>query len=145
MTTGELHSDRDLLLSLTPRRWAPAVFGVVPVGAKRRRPGDVVRVVVSALLIGITAPAAHSLALREERLFDLLGGLPSWIRSSADVAYHLSTVGVAIALIAALLVSKRFVLALLVVATGAIGTAVAFALRNFVDTEKVRASAGMKV
>src|SRR4029079_16520077 len=136
MTTGELHSDRDLLLSLTPRRWAPVVFGVVPAGAKRRRAGDVVRVVVSALLVAVTAPRAHSLALREERLFDLLTDLPSWIRSSAEIAYHLSTVGVAVALIAALLVSRRFVLALLVVVTGAIGTLVAFALRNFVDTEK---------
>ena len=145
MTTGELHSDRDLLLSLTPRRWAPVVFGVVPAGAKRRRPGDVVRVVVSALLVAVTAPAAHSLALREQRLFDLLTDLPSWIRSSAEIAYHLSTVGVTVALIAALLVSRRFVLALLVVVTGAIGTMVAFALRNFVDTEKARAAAGMKV
>src|SRR5689334_15214746 len=108
MTTGELHSDRDLLLSLTPRRWAPAVFGVVPVGAKRRRPGDIVRVVLSALIVGITAPAAHSLATREKRLFDLLGDLPSWIRSSAEIAYHLSTIGVAVALILALLVSRRF-------------------------------------
>jgi uncharacterized membrane protein YbhN (UPF0104 family) len=145
MTTGQLHSDRELLLSLTPRRWAPAVFGVVPQGAKRRRPGDIVRVVVSALLVAITARAAHSLALREKRLFDLITDLPSWIRSSTEVAYHLSTIGVAVALIAALLVSKRFVLALLVVISGAIGTAAAFALRNLVDTEQVRATAGMKV
>jgi uncharacterized membrane protein YbhN (UPF0104 family) len=144
MTTGELRSDRDLL-SLTPRHWAPAVFGVVPVGAKRRRPGDIVRVVVSAILVAITAPAAHSLALREKRLFDLLADLPSWIRSSAEIGYHLSTVGVVVALIAALLASKRFVLALLVVVTGAIGAAAAYALRNFVDTEKVRSAAGMKV
>jgi uncharacterized membrane protein YbhN (UPF0104 family) len=145
MTIDEVRSDRDLLLSLTPRRWAPAVFGVVPVGARRRRPGDVLRVVVSALLIAISAPAAHSLAAREERLFDLLTDLPSWIRSSADIAYHLGTVGVAVALIAALLVSRRWMLALLVVVTGAIGTLVAFALRDFVDTEKVRSAAGLKV
>ena len=153
MTTGELHSerealhrpDRDRLLSLTPRRWAPAVFGVVPIGAKRRRPGDILRVVVAAFVVAITAPAAHSLALREKRLFDLLADLPSWTRSGAEVGYRLATVGVVIALIAALLVSKRFGLATIVVVAGGFGTVASYALRELVDTEKVRTAAHMTV
>ncbi len=143
MTTGELHSDRQLLLSLTPRRWAPAVFGVVPVGAKRRRPGDIVRVVIATAVVVITARAAHSLALREKRIFDLLADLPSWVRSSAEVGYHLATVGVVVALLVALLVSRRLAMASVLVVTGAIGFAASYAIRDLVDTAAVRTNAGM--
>src|SRR5437763_753314 len=145
MTTGELHSDRDLVLSLTPRRWAPAVFGVVPAGAKRRRPGDVVRVVAAVVLIAITATAAHTLARREQRLFDLLSGLPSWTRSGAQACYHLATVGVVIALLVALLVSRRVAYALVAATAGALGAAASIALRAVVDSNAVRAAAGAPV
>ncbi len=100
---------------------------------------------IAIILVAVTAPAAHSLASREKRLFDLLSDPPSWIRSSAEVGYRLSSVGVVIALVVALLVSKRFGLATLVVAAGAIGFAVADALRDFVDTAAVREAAGMRV
>jgi len=145
MKTGELHTDRDRLLSLTPRRWAPAVFGVVPAGAKRRRPGDVVRLLIAVVALAITAPAAHTLALREQRLFDLLADLPDWTRSSAQLCYRLGTVGVVIALLAALLVSRRVALALVAALAGGVGAASSVVLRAVVDSHAVRAAAGMKV
>lgn len=44
-------------------RWTPALFGVVPPGAGRRRPSEIVRIVVAALVVMVTALGAESLPL----------------------------------------------------------------------------------
>jgi uncharacterized membrane protein YbhN (UPF0104 family)/tRNA A-37 threonylcarbamoyl transferase component Bud32 len=145
VTTGEKHSATDLLLSVTPKRWAPIIFGVVPEGARRRRPGDIVRVLVAALIVTVTAIGAHDLARSEHRLFDLLADLPDWFRTSAQWCYWLGSVGAVVVLVVALLFARRFGLVLMLLAAGTLAGVFGFVLRELVDAQSVRAAAGMKV
>ena len=98
MTVEERTADFDLLTTVAPRRWVPAVFGVVPRGANRRRPSDFVRLGIAALVIVVTALGADDVGGLEKAIFDVLADLPSWIRSSAEVLYHVGSVGTVVVL-----------------------------------------------
>ena len=123
VTVEERTADFDLLTSVAPRRWAPAVFGVVPQGANRRRPSDFVRLGAAALVIVVTALGADDVGGLEKAIFDVLADLPSWIRSSAEVLYHVGSVGTVVVLALAFLFTRRFRLLLLLVGAGALGWA----------------------
>src|SRR6516162_4300939 len=103
-TTGV---DREPLLSIPSQRWAPALFGVVPPGSSRRRPGDILRLIAAGVLVALTATASHVLAEREKNFFKLFAGLPSWLRTGAVTTYRLTTVAVVIGLLVALVVARR--------------------------------------
>jgi uncharacterized membrane protein YbhN (UPF0104 family) len=143
VTVEERTADFDLLTSVAPRRWIPAVFGVVPQGANRRRPSDFVRVGAAALVIIVTALGADDVAGLEKAIFDVLTDLPSWVRSSAEVLYHVGSVGTVVVLALAFLFTRRFRLLLLLVVAGALGWAASVGLRAWVDAGAARRAAGL--
>ncbi len=145
VTTQDERTEPGLLTPDVPRRWAPAVFGVVPPGASRRRPGDIVSVGIAALLVVITALGADDLAAVEVRIFDLLDGFPEWAQTWAEIAYRAGTVGTVVVLLVALLASKRFRLTAIIAAAGALSWVSAMELRDLVDTEPERNAAGLVV
>ena len=78
VTTEAARESTGILRAATARSWSPAVFGVVPSGANRRRPTDIVRVGVAAIAVVVTGIGAHVLAPVEQKIFDLLTALPGW-------------------------------------------------------------------
>ncbi len=145
VTVEERTTDFDLLTSVAPRRWAPAVFGVVPQGANRRRPSDFVRLGASALVVVVTALGADDIGGLEKAIFDVLADLPSWIRSSAEVLYHVGSVGTVVVLALAFLFTRRFRLLLLLVGAGALGWLASVGLRAWVNVAGARRAAGLTV
>ena len=134
-----------ILRAAAPRSWSPAIFGVVPSGANRRRPTDIVRVGVAAIAVVITGIGAHVLAPFEEKIFDLLTALPGWLTPIAEWSYRIGTVGTVVALVLTLLITRRFMIGLSVVGMGAAAWVIANIVSNIVDAESVRRAAGMKV
>jgi uncharacterized membrane protein YbhN (UPF0104 family) len=135
--------ERSLFTPGPPRRWIPAVFGVVNEGANRRRPTDIVRAGLATIIVFVTATGAHTLAVNERRTFELLTDLPDWLRPVWLACYWLGTSGVVIALLLALLFARRFRIVGLLVAAAAAAAVVAGALRAWVDAGSVRGDAGM--
>ena len=58
------------------RRWGSSVFGIVAPGHTRRRPSDVVRVVVAATVIALTAVGATDVTRIEHAAFEVFDSLP---------------------------------------------------------------------
>ena len=103
MTVDEREPDVDLLASVAPRHWAPIVFGVVPQGANRRRPSDVVRVFTAGLIVVLCGIGAHNVAKLEARVFDLIAALPDWTQEFAEFWFKVGTFGAVAAVTLALL------------------------------------------
>jgi uncharacterized membrane protein YbhN (UPF0104 family) len=144
MTVEATRRDADLLASV-PRRWTPSVFGVVPEGARRRRPSDIVRAGFALLVVVVTAIGADDVAALERKVFDVLASLPSWIRTSGEFTYHVGAIGAVVVLELAFLFTRRFRLSVLVAIGGVLGWAASVALRAVVDADAPRRSAGMVV
>ena len=105
--TGTTAASPELLTPADARGWTPAVFGVVPQGARRRRPGDVARIAVAALIVMLTAFGADELAQLEQRLFDLLTDMPDWVRSGAEVGYRAGTIGTVVVVMLEIVVTRK--------------------------------------
>src|SRR5437868_72410 len=132
----------EILSEVAPRRWAPAVFGVVTPGGTRRRPTDIVRVAVAAAAVAVTAIGAHNLAETEQRVYDVLIELPDWTRPVALACYRLGAAGAAIAVLLALLVTRRWRVAVAGAVSGGVCWLIALMLQSWVDSEAIRAKAG---
>ena len=76
-------------------------------------------------------------------MYDFISDLPSWLRSAGEVGFSLTTVGAIAVILLALLVTRRWQVALAVVAAGAGAWLVAIALRSAVDSDSVREAAGL--
>ncbi|MET1003779.1 MAG: hypothetical protein ABWZ15_18345, partial [Acidimicrobiia bacterium] len=113
------------LRRIAPRYWTPSVFGVVPPGARRRRPSDIVRVAIASLVVVLTTLAADDLRSMEARVFDLLTDLPDFVRESADFAYQWCATGTMLVLLLALLFAKRFRMVVVLLAAGALAGVIA--------------------
>src|SRR5262245_42565557 len=137
MTVEATRRDADLLAP-APRRWTPSVFGVVPEGARRRRPSDIVRAGFALLIVVITAIGADDVAALERKVFDVLADLPSWIRTSAEFTYHVGAIGTVVVLELAFLFTRRFRLLVLVGIGGLLGWAASAVLRAVVDADAPR-------
>ncbi len=125
--------------------WSERIFGVVPPGSRRRRPGDIARVVLAGIAVLLTARAAEQLTTREQKLFDLLYGLPGVVRTAGESAYW---IGIAVSvgvMVAALLIGRRFRLLALLGASGSLGFLVAEGLQRWTDVESARRAAGVTV
>ena len=145
MSVDERSGDLDLLSAAAPRRWAPQVFGVLPEGANRRRPSDIVRVGIAALFIVFTALGADNVGGVEKSVFDLLASLPSWVHTSAEVCYRVGSIGTVVVLALAVLFTRRFRLFLMLVLAGALGWFASLALAALVDAAAARRSAGLTI
>ena len=144
MTIAERGPGLGILTSVAPRKWAPAVFGVVPQGASRRRPSDFVRLATAAVIVVVTGLSAANIVRPERYSYDLVVSLPSWLRESAEVAYHVGTTGTVVVLALAFLFSGRFRLLLIVGVAAVLGWLGAVGLRAIVDAESKRQAAGLE-
>jgi glycosyltransferase 2 family protein len=131
------------LRRIAPQYWTPSVFGVVPPGARRRRPSDIVRVAIATLVVLLTAIAADDLRSMEMRVFDLLDDIPEWIKSWAEFAYRYGAAGTMLVLLLALLFTRRFRLVALLLGSGVLAGAIAVGLRDLVDAAPAREAAGL--
>jgi uncharacterized membrane protein YbhN (UPF0104 family)/tRNA A-37 threonylcarbamoyl transferase component Bud32 len=145
VTVEEREAGTGILTAVAPRRWAPAVFGVVPKGASRRRPSDIVRLVASLLVIVITAFGADNVVALEHRVFDLLTDLPDWVTDGAVICYRIGAVGTVVVLALAFLFTRRFRLLALVGVAGVLGWLAAFGMDAWIDAEAPRQAAGIVV
>jgi uncharacterized membrane protein YbhN (UPF0104 family) len=145
VTVEERSSELDILTAVAPRRWAPAVFGVVPAGANRRRPSDVVRALLATVIVAVTALGADDVTSLEQKFFEFFADLPSWITSSAEVVYRAGAVGTAAVLVLAFLVTRKYRLVTLIALGALLGAATSVALRALVDSEPPRRAAGLVV
>lgn len=143
--TGTTAASPELLTPGAARGWTPAVFGVVPEGARRRRPSDVWRLALAALIVMFTAFGADQLARLEERLFELLSTMAAWVRSGTEFGYQAGTVGSVVAVLVAFLLTRRFRLVSVLVLAGALAGLGGIGLRALVDTASVRTAAGLEV
>ncbi len=132
-----------LLTAIGPRRWGPNVIGVVSADEIRRRPGDVIRVPVAALLVLLTALDASAFTAQDKRLYNLLIDLPGWLHSGCEWLYTAGTIGTAGVVLVALLLTRRFGLSLRLVSAGITAWLLAAGLRGVVDASAVRTSAGL--
>lgn len=135
----------ELLTPAAARGWTPAVFGVVPQGARRRRPGDVARIAVAALIVMLTAFGADELTPLEQRLFDLFTDMPGWVRSGAEVGYRAGTIGTVVVVLLAFVLTRRFRLVSMLILAGALAGLAGIGLRAPVDAATVRTAAGLEV
>ena len=143
--TGTTAASPELLTPADARRWTPAVFGVVPQGARRRRPGDVARIAVAALIVMLTAFGADELTQLEQRLIDLLTDMPGWVHSGAEVGYRAGAIGTVVVVLLAFVLTRRFRLVSMLILAGALAGLAGIGLRASVDADTVRTAEGLEV
>jgi len=136
-------TDAQLLSAAPATQRTPSVFGVVVEGARRRRPGDIVRVGLAALVVETTALGADEVTTLERQWFQVVAEVPEWLRSSGELAYRLGSVGTVVVILVALLATRRWRLFATVGVAGAIGYLLAIGLRSLLDLDQIRRANGM--
>ena len=104
--------------SVMRRRWGSSVFGIVAEGHARRRPSDIVRVVVAAAVVALTAVGATDVTRIEAAAFDVFASLPDGLEPVWEVLYLLTPVVAGVLVVTALVARRRRLLATQVVAAG---------------------------
>jgi uncharacterized membrane protein YbhN (UPF0104 family)/tRNA A-37 threonylcarbamoyl transferase component Bud32 len=135
--------ERHLLTSIAPKRWVPSAFGVVAQDRIRRRPTDIVWLVVSLGLVVSSILATNRFTDQEARFFELFAGFPSWIATTGSAIFNLFTTGTVVVVLLALIVTRKYRLAVGVLVTGAATYGVALALRGWADADAIRARSGL--
>lgn len=123
------------ILTSTPGGRRPAVFGIVAEGAERRRPSDMVRLAVAALVVLTTVGAAEWLSPVEQWSQDLLDKLPGDLDPLYTMLYPWAVVGCAAAVVLAAVVARRVRLGVAIAAAGLAAAGVALVLRQAVGTD----------
>ena len=148
MSPGELStidddpSLRGMLDTIDPHRWEPTFFGVVPKGSVRRRPADVVQLILGLVLVIVCFVVTDDFTPRDDSLYRRLSELPDWLGTLGTWMFAVCTVGAVAVVVIALLISRNLRLAGTLVAVGAVAGAIAFAVAETVDLEAVREAAG---
>jgi uncharacterized membrane protein YbhN (UPF0104 family)/tRNA A-37 threonylcarbamoyl transferase component Bud32 len=133
--------DVGLLTSFAPRRWAPKLFGVVSQAEIRRRPSDIVRVVLAVVVVALTFVAAKHLTAEELRAYALLHDLPSWSRSLFDWCYVAGTSVAAAVVVLAFLATRRWRVVALVALAAAVAAGAAYVVHEWADLTAARDAA----
>lgn len=110
-----------------------ALFGVVPDRGLRRRPSEVGRIALGALVVTIGAIGARNLSDAEVLFKQLVDDLPSVVLSALEVLYDAgAAIAVAVLLLAAVVARRpRFVIGIL--ASAALAGAVGIGLQHWID------------
>lgn len=129
------------------RRWArpvrtaatrphvlPTMFSIVPDGAVRRRPSDIVRVVAAATVVAITAAGAGEFSALEHDIYDFLTAAPSELDWLFQIGYWLLPATV-VGIIVGASVARRLRLGVSVASATALTLAVGLALDGAVGEQ----------
>src|SRR4051794_25436923 len=73
-------SGKPILTPLVQDRWLPSVFSLVPDGAARRRPSDIVRVVLATVVVLVAAVGSSWITTTETWFGDGVEAVPDSIR-----------------------------------------------------------------
>ena len=142
--SGEPAGRLPVLTSVIRRRWSSSVFGIVAVGAVRRRPSDVARILVTVLVLAAAAAGADNVTEVEQGALDLVASLPSGLTGVFQVLYRLAPITAGVLALSAL-VARRGRLVLTLVIAGAVGWLVAVVLAEVVDLPEVLTEAGTRL
>ncbi len=114
------------------RRWSSSVFSLVAEGQERRRPSDIVRMVVAAILVALAAAGATDVTSIEAGFANLFASLPGGLEGFWDIVNGLALVVAGGLLVLALVTRRWHLLATQIVAIGVAWLA-ASALSSEVD------------
>ncbi len=131
-----------VLTSVIRRRWTASVFGIVAPGAIRRRPSDVIRIVVATVVLVATAVGADTIGSVEADVFDLVSALPDGLTGMFELLFLLAPI-VAAVLVVSALVARRPRLLLTLLLASALAGAVAALLSGLVDVTDALQDAGV--
>ncbi len=131
-----------VLSAAPPERWAPSFFGVIPLRSVRRRPGDAAQLGVATLAVVVCVVATSRFTGRGTALYRTFAELPGWLGSLGDFVFLVGTVGAVAVILGALVVTRNFRLASMLVAVAAIGAALAGLLSRWLDLDAVRQAIG---
>ncbi len=116
----------------------PTIFGLVPEGAMRRRPSDVIQVVVAAFtLIGAGWLARHPQGFGRWT-FEVASDIPDGVQNAFQFIYVVGTFALILSLIAACLLRRRVRLAVSMVGAAVATWLVGLAVFGIVDADSVR-------
>ena len=138
---GDETGVRLVATSVVRRRWGSSVFGIVAEGHVRRRPSDIVGVVVAAVVIALVAAGATDVTQIESAAFNLFASLPGGLEPVWEVLYLLAPIAAVAMLVAALVARRPRLLATEAVAAG-VAALVGAALSATVDVPDTLADAG---
>ena len=131
-----------VLAVTAPPGWQPSLFGVVPAGSVRRRPSDVVQLILGLLLVAACFAVTNNFAARADDLYTDLTDLPDWIADVSTWLFLICSIGSVLVIVGALLISRNFALAIKLVAVGAVTALVAWVVADMIDVDAVRQAAG---
>ncbi len=103
---GTAAAARQVFTSVVRGDWA-GVFGVVSPAAVRRRPSDVVRVVVAAIVLAGATASAQTVTGSERALYDLVVSLPDTFDGLFDFVYRAGTVVGVVLVLGAAVAARR--------------------------------------
>ena len=135
---------RPVATSVVRRRWGGSVFGIVAEGHVRRRPSDIVRVGVAAVVIVLAAAGATDVTKIESAAFDVFASLPGGLEPVWEVLYLLAPIAAVAMLVAALVARRPRLLANEAVAAG-VAALVGAGLSASVEVPEALADAGKAV
>ncbi len=118
--------------SAVRRGWGSSVFGIVAEGHSRRRPSDIVRVGIAAVVVALAAFGATDLTRIEAAAFDVFASLPRGLEPVWEVLYLLTPIVAGGLLVTALVARRHRLLATQLVAAG-VASAVGALLSAAVD------------
>ncbi len=125
-----------------PEQWSPSFFGVIPSRSVRRRPSDGVQLVLAVLAVATCVVATDRFTGLGTSVYRTFAGLPAWLGSFGDFVFLVGTVGAVAIVLGALLVSRNFRLAAILVAVAVVAGATAGLLTVWLNLDDVRQAIG---
>src|SRR6478609_3809791 len=91
-----------ILAGAAPQRWQPKLFGVVPAGSVRRRPSDVVQLVLGVVLVALCFAITDNFVNRPDDVYHELTDLPAWITDLSTWVFLACSIGAVLVVVGAL-------------------------------------------
>ena len=129
---------------LTSRPTWGALFGVVPDRGMRRRPSEVVRVALGALVVLVGALRARDLGLLDRAVRDVVQALPSAALEVLRVLNGFGTLTALLAVFAAAVAARRIRFIGGVLVAGVVAAGLTLVLQAWVDAPGALASSGVQ-
>jgi uncharacterized membrane protein YbhN (UPF0104 family)/tRNA A-37 threonylcarbamoyl transferase component Bud32 len=134
-----------VLAAVAPEHWGPSFFGVVPEGSVRRRPSELVQLILAVALIVACILVTDGFTARADDTYRWVTDLPTWIGTFGTSLFVACTVGAVVVVIGALLLTRNVRLALTLVIIGVLTVILSYALASVVDVDAVVEAADQEV